>query len=201
MKKMKNGYHLVEDYSTAKFPITDTPPPPPTPQSLGLYFSECQSKWKIDISHYEKLAPISQKTIIQQNFQLPNPPKFGSLLFQMYMEMASAIYEKIAATLWKLVSQKISNQERFLILVINVETEPRFSVYPTSHICVILNFLIFPTLLHFSTHLILHPHLHTESKWWLPLAQFQAFNINHSKVVLSHPSYREYLHSANPQIS
>ena len=27
----------------------------PPPQSLGLWFSECQQKWNINISHYEKI--------------------------------------------------------------------------------------------------------------------------------------------------
>ena len=38
-------------------------------------------------------------------------------------------------------NQKISNQESLLML--NVETEPIILVYPTSHLCVILHFLIF----------------------------------------------------------
>ena len=37
--------------------------------------------------------------------------------------------------------QKISNQERLLIF--NVETEAMILVYPTSHLSVILRFLIF----------------------------------------------------------
>ena len=58
-------------------------------------------------------------------FQITDPlisphPKFGSPLFRVSAEPENL---------------KISNQVRLLIL--NVETEPMFSVYPTGHLCVI----------------------------------------------------------------
>ena len=49
MKKLKNGCHFVNIDHTEKFQITNPP------QSLGLWFSECQRKWNISISHYEKI--------------------------------------------------------------------------------------------------------------------------------------------------
>ena len=43
---MKNGYHLVEDYSTAKFPITD-PPPPPRPKAWVFTFLNVNGNGKL----------------------------------------------------------------------------------------------------------------------------------------------------------
>ena len=48
MKNCKNGCHFVENHCTANFHLL-------TPHSLGLCFSDCQQKWKIDISPYEKM--------------------------------------------------------------------------------------------------------------------------------------------------
>ena len=41
-------------------------------------------------------------------------------------------------------------------LLLNVETEPFFSVYPTSHLCVILHFLIFFIFMQFSAKSMQH---------------------------------------------
>ena len=84
MKKLKNGCLFVNIDCMEKFQITD-----PT-QSLGLRFSECQQKWNITISHYEKIEkwlPISLILIIWKNFKLLTPPKFGSLVFRVSTEM------------------------------------------------------------------------------------------------------------------
>ena len=48
MKKLKNGCHFININCMEKFQITDPP------QSLGLQFSECQSKWNISVDHSEK---------------------------------------------------------------------------------------------------------------------------------------------------
>ena len=50
MKKYKNNYHFVNMHHTEKFQIIHS-----LPQSFGLWFSKCQQKWNIDISHYEKI--------------------------------------------------------------------------------------------------------------------------------------------------
>ena len=105
---MKNGYHLVEDYSTAKFPITDPPP-----KSLGLYFSECQWKWKIGISHYEKLAPISQKTIIQQNFQLPIPQSLGPYFSKCQWKWHQPFMKKLLPHCGNLFHKKFQSRKVF----------------------------------------------------------------------------------------
>ena len=52
MKKLKNGCHFVKIDCTEKFQITDPPPPQ---NSLDLQLSQCQWKWNISISHYEKI--------------------------------------------------------------------------------------------------------------------------------------------------
>ena len=49
MKKLKNGHHSVNINHTEKFQLTDPP------KSLGLWFSVCQQKWNISVSHYEKI--------------------------------------------------------------------------------------------------------------------------------------------------
>ena len=49
MKNLKNGHYFVNIDHMVKFQITDPP------QSLGLWFSECQLKQNINISHYEKI--------------------------------------------------------------------------------------------------------------------------------------------------
>ena len=49
MKKLKNGCHFVNIDRMEKFQITNPP------QSLGLWFSVCQWKWNITVSHYEKI--------------------------------------------------------------------------------------------------------------------------------------------------
>ena len=48
MKKLKNGSYFVNINHMENFKLL-TPP-----QSLGLRFSECQWKWNISVSHYEK---------------------------------------------------------------------------------------------------------------------------------------------------
>ena len=51
--------------STEKFQITNFPP-----KSLGLRFSECQQKWNISVSHYEKIEkwlPFLLISIVQKN--------------------------------------------------------------------------------------------------------------------------------------
>ena len=53
MKIMKNGCHFVYMCHTEKIQMTN---PCPSPKSLGLWFSECQWKGNISISHYEKLT-------------------------------------------------------------------------------------------------------------------------------------------------
>ena len=61
----------------------------PTPQSLGLRFSECQRKWNISISHYKKLQNGCHFININhtEKFQITDPPpKFGSLVFWVWME-------------------------------------------------------------------------------------------------------------------
>ena len=68
------------------------------------------------------------KLIIQQNFQLPSLPHKSSGIHlskcQWKWKIGICHYEKMAAMLQKLISLKIFNQGRLLIL--NVETEPRF---------------------------------------------------------------------------
>ena len=48
MKNLKNGCHFFNIDRMEKFPITDPP------QSLGLWFSECQRKRNISVGHYGK---------------------------------------------------------------------------------------------------------------------------------------------------
>ena len=93
MKKLKNSCHFFNIDRMENFPITAPP------QSLGLQFSECRQKWNISIGHYEKnwkMAAISLISIVQKNFQLPTPPKFGSLVFWVLTEM-----EYQSRSLWK----------------------------------------------------------------------------------------------------
>ena len=63
-------------------------------QSLGLHFSEFQWKWKTGVDNYGKIATISWKVVIQQNFQLPTSPKFGSPLWNGNGKLALAIIKK-----------------------------------------------------------------------------------------------------------
>ena len=49
MKKLKNDCHFINIDRMEKFQITNPP------QSLGLWFSECQWKWNITVGHYEKI--------------------------------------------------------------------------------------------------------------------------------------------------
>ena len=67
IKKLKNVCHFFNINLTENFQLL-------TPQSLGLRFSECQWKWNISSSHYEKkwkMAAISLILIIWKIFQLP----------------------------------------------------------------------------------------------------------------------------------
>ena len=66
IKKLKNVCHFFNINLTENFQLL-------TPQSLGLRFSECQWKWNISSSHYEKkwkMAAISLILIIWKIFQL-----------------------------------------------------------------------------------------------------------------------------------
>ena len=49
MKKLKNGYHLVNINHMENFKFTDPA------KVLGLWFSECWQKQNITVSHYEKI--------------------------------------------------------------------------------------------------------------------------------------------------
>ena len=69
VKTSENDHHFINMHCMENFLITDTPPP----QSLGLWFSECQWKWDICISRYEKIKKCCH--FIQKNFKLPPRPK------------------------------------------------------------------------------------------------------------------------------
>ena len=71
MKKLKNGHHFINIDNTEKFQITDPP------ESLGLWFSECQQKWNISVSHYEKIENGQPFRNIdhKEKFQITGPLK------------------------------------------------------------------------------------------------------------------------------
>ena len=105
------------------------------------------NQWKICISHYvfwsterSSLMNIEGKNghqlvkkFIQQNFKLPMPPKFGSLLFLVLTEMENCHWLlwknwKMAAILWKIVVQQnskllIPQKFGFLLFLVSMETE------------------------------------------------------------------------------
>ena len=62
-------------------------------------------------------------------FSITNPFKFWSKVSQVSMSMLGM----------KLICKYLNVKRLFLL---NVEAEPRFSVYPTSHLYVVLHFLI-----------------------------------------------------------
>ena len=87
-----------------------------TPQSLGLWFSKCWWKQNIRVGHYEKIKNGHHLVNIDctEKFQMTNPPKFGSLVFRVLMEMEYQHWPLWQS--WKMVTillisivQKISN--------------------------------------------------------------------------------------------
>ena len=140
MKKLKNDYHFVNIDHMEKFQITDPP------QSLGLQFSECQWKWNITVGHYEKFKKWLP-------FKYQPPSKFGSPVFRVSMETEC---------------HRKTGDANFLFCEFSIGsffpiTHPRlhFNIYVwlhlkhlcmdiyawfTSHLCVVLHYLIFCTI-------------------------------------------------------
>ena len=90
MKKLKNGHHFVNISHMEKCQITHPPP-----RSLGLWFSKCW--WKRNIEKWPPLCNIdhTEKSYRKiSNYQ--SPPKFGSPVFWVSMEM-----EYQCQLLWK----------------------------------------------------------------------------------------------------
>ena len=108
VKKWKNGSNSAKTHHTAKFPITDPPKVwvsgPPCVDRNGKLVSAIVKKWKngskihakfpitsppkaIVKKKLGKMALTLQKLIIQQNFQLPSPPKSGSPVLPASTEM------------------------------------------------------------------------------------------------------------------
>ena len=83
-------------------------------QSLGLHFSECPQKWKMEICHYEKMGkwlPCHGNSSYSKisNYQ-PLPPKSLGLHFsecQQQWKMGIGHYKKCYSQ--KLIAQKVSN--------------------------------------------------------------------------------------------
>ena len=101
----KNGHSSPKMRPRAKLPITDTP----KVWVSGFPSVDGNGKLVSAITENGKNGRSSQKRILEQNFQLPTPLKFGSP------------HESVL--------------------------EQRFSFYPTSHLCVVLHFLIFLALI------------------------------------------------------
>ena len=97
----KNGRRSPKTHPRAKLPITD----PPKVWVSGFLSVNGNAKLVSTITENGKNGRSSKKCILEQNFQLPTPLKFGSP------------HESVL--------------------------EQGFSFYPTSHLCVVLHFLIF----------------------------------------------------------
>ena len=97
-----------------------------------------------------KMAVALQKHILEQNFQLLTPLKFGSTVFRVLTETQNWCWP-----LQKMGKMTVALQKRVLEQNFQLPTplkfgsphesvlEQRFSFYPTSHLCVVLHFLIF----------------------------------------------------------
>ena len=69
---MENGSHFAENCHTAKFQITD-----PLKSLVSAAFLS-EAEMEIGVSHYEKMALISWKIVIQQSFKLLTPQDWVS---------------------------------------------------------------------------------------------------------------------------
>ena len=113
----------------------------------------CRPLWKMG-----KMAVAPQKHTLKQNFQLPTPLKFGSPVFRVFTET-----HNWCQPLQKMGKMAIAPQKRVLEQNFQLPTplnfgsphesvlEQRFSFYPRSHLCVVLQFLIFSIVLSQST--------------------------------------------------
>ena len=101
-----------------------------------------------------KMAVAPQKRVLEQNFQLPTLLKFGSPVFRVLMETQNWCWPlqkmgKMAVVPQKCVLEQnlqLPNPLKFGSPHESV-LEQRFSFYPTSHLCVVLHFLIFACLI------------------------------------------------------
>ena len=152
---------------------------PPHPQSLGLWFSECQQKWNIHISHYEKIEKWPPFHKYQAYGKISNywsPPKVWVSGFQSVNGneiSASVIMTKlknshyfVSVENWRYEFSVGSvfpiTHPRFLfniyaclclkLLCVDIYawwpfcTSKKSLGYPTSHLCVVLHFLIFASI-------------------------------------------------------
>ena len=85
------------------------------------------------------MGPILKKIVIQQNFQLPTPNSLGLCFSKCWQEWKIGIghYGKMTLISWKIIIQ-----QNLQLLTSPKFGSSRFSVYSTSHLCVILHFLI-----------------------------------------------------------
>ena len=157
-KKLKNGCHLNNINCTEKCPISDPPQKIGSPvfQVLTKMEYQCQPLWK-----NWKMAAILLISIVQKNFKLPTTPKFGSLVFQVLTE--TEYQHQPLWKNWKMAAISLISivWKNFWFSFFPI-THPRFHfniyarlhlkhlcvdiyaslVYPTSHLCVVLYFLI-----------------------------------------------------------
>ena len=144
MKKLKNGYHFVNINHTEKFQNTDFHMPPH--KSLGLWFSKFWWKQNISIGHYEKIEkwpPFCKYQSYRKNSNYQPPPKVlvsGFLSVDINKISVSVIMKKIKNGHHFI---NINHMEKFQITNPRSPTKFRSPVYPTSHPCVVLHFLIF----------------------------------------------------------
>ena len=82
MKKWENGCHIMETCHTEKFSITD-----PTPQSLGLCFSNVDGNGTLASAIMKKNGCHVMETCHTAKFPITDPKKFVSLLFRVLTQM------------------------------------------------------------------------------------------------------------------
>ena len=151
MKKLKNGCHFINIDHIKK--ISNYWPS----QSLGLRFSECQRKWNNTVSHYEKVENgchfinidhmekfqiINEMAAIFNFFIMANPPK---VWVSSFLSVDGNRISLLA------IMKKLKNGCHFININIYVWLHLKHlwvDIYAwfTSHLCVVLHFLIFKKL-------------------------------------------------------
>ena len=145
----KKDCHFAKKYHTAKLQITNNPPPPPIPphhpKVWASTFPSVKRNGKLVSAIYEKMEKcpsFCEKLLHSEipNYQLPKVWVSAFPSVNGNGKFASAIMKKWPSSNR---TRKIPIKKGYYSWMLNVETESMFSVYPTSHLCVILHFLIF----------------------------------------------------------